>query len=118
MYNYKEHVKEDTKKAIEEYIDFHGIDINEKDTDELTETLFDKLWIADSVTGNGSGSYTFNAAKAEENLAGNWSLAKEAMDEFGCTENPFDKGPEWVDVTIRCYLLSECISEVLNEMKK
>lgn len=30
--------------------------------------VYDELWIDDSVTGNGSGSYTFNSYKAEENV--------------------------------------------------
>ncbi len=37
------------------------------------------LFNEDSITGNGSSSYTFNTYKAECNLVGNWSLLKEAL---------------------------------------
>jgi hypothetical protein len=69
------------------------------------------------VTGNASGSYTFNAWKAEEYLCHNLDLLGEALAEFGCEPNYItEKGAEACDVTIRCYLLGQAISEVLSEM--
>ena len=90
--------------------------------------LFDDLWVDDSVTGNGSGSYTFNRYQAEENISHNMDLLKDACEEFedllkdACKEfedDPFRllENPEVADVTIRCYLLSQVISEVLDELE-
>lgn len=84
--------------------------------DDYAEKLNDALWIHDSVTGNASGSYFCNAYRAEEALAGNWPLASEALEEFGYRDiNPFEKGAEWVDCVVRCYLLSQCIAEYIED---
>ena len=56
--------------------------------------------------------------QAEEYLAHNWDLLEEALDEFGIDGcNPIAKGAEWCDVTIRCYLLGECIAAALEELE-
>ena len=65
---------------IKAYIQQEEIDIHE---DDIEETLHDCLWCEDSVTGNASGSYTFNAWRAEENLCHNLDLLAEACSEFG-----------------------------------
>lgn len=112
MYNYLENVIDDVKEAIAEY--------NTKEfcnREEFEERLNDELWISDSVTGNASGSYYCNAYKAEEALCHNWDLLSEALAEFCCEENPIEKGAEWCDVTIRCYLLSQAIAEALDDME-
>ena len=116
MYNYREVVKSDCIDAIREYIEYHEDEIRGMSKTRLEEKMYDEFFVEDSVTGNASGSYTFNAYEAEQNLSGNWDLAKEAMEEFGCKENPFDKGPEWVDVTIRCYLLGQCLADAMEEI--
>jgi hypothetical protein len=113
-YNYLESVKEDVLEYIKNEIDFSEFDTIE----ELGEKLNDTLFTEDSVTGNASGSYTFNTYEAEENISHNWDLLAEAMEEFGSTENPIDKGAEWCDVTIRCYLLGQAISEALEEIEE
>lgn len=43
-------------------------------------------------------------------------LLQDACNEFGC-EPQFDNA-EWCDVTIRCYLLGECITSVLDELEE
>lgn len=113
-YNYRENVKEDIKEYIEN--NYEKEDFKDKDKEEMYETLYDEMWTADSVTGNGSGSYTFNAYKAEEYLCHNFDLAQEAFENFGYNGVDFSKGVEGVDVTIRCYLLSELLEEVLEEI--
>ena len=46
-------------------------------------------------------------------------LLEEALDEFGQNNiNVIEKGAEWADVTIRCYLLGLAISEVLNDLEE
>lgn len=112
-YNYRRAVCEDVLDYIRNEIDlekFRGLRA------ELEEMLNDDLWITDSVTGNASGSYFFSTWKAEEAIAHNWDLLEEAMAEFGDDCNPIEKGAEWCDVTIRCYLLGECIAAALDDL--
>ena len=106
-YNYLENIKQD----IKEYL---------KETDERNyEILYDELFLSDAVTGNASGSYTFSTYQAEQNLCHNLDLLKEALEEFGCNcVQALEKGAEFCDVTIRCYLLSFALSEVLEELVK
>lgn len=113
MYNYLENIIEDVKEAIRN--DYTTTDF--ADRDELEERLNNDLWIDDSVTGNASGSYYCNAYRAEEALCHNWDLLEEALAEFCCEENPIEKGAEWCDVTIRCYLLGQAIAEALDDME-
>ena len=116
MYDYYEVVKEDIREYIEDNIDFEEYESLE----ELEEYLNDVLWVTDSVTGNASGSYTFSTYKAMENLVYNLDLLGEAFECFSCEVSDVSKtlgqGAEACDVTIRCYLLSECIQSVLEEM--
>lgn len=122
MYNYLENVKEDvineidynyTKEEIKEHLD------NAYNRQNWEQTLYDDLFVNDSVTGNASGSYYCNAYKAGESLNGNWDLLREALYGFGEQDvNPIEKGEEWCDVTIRCYLLSQAISLALDELEE
>lgn len=113
QYNYREAVKSDILDYINNNIDFK--DFN--DLDELEEHLNDTLWDNDSVTGNGSGSYYCNAWAAEEAICHNLDLLGEALDAFGGSCDILKDGAEVADVTIRCYLLGECIAEALEEIK-
>ena len=108
----------EVKKDVEQWINENENEIPKQyDVENLEEYLGETLWVEDSVTGNASGSYTFNAYEAEEYLAHNWDMRYEAMQGFDCVEtNPIEKGAEWCDVTIRCYLLDIAISEVLSEI--
>lgn len=113
-YDYLEAVKEDVKNYIEE----NGIKVTSENRNELEEQLNDDLFCNDSVTGNASGSYTFNTWQAEENLCHNWDLLAEAINEFCGDVNILEQGAEACDVTIRCYLLNQAISEVLDELEE
>lgn len=117
-YDYREAMQDD----IREYIN-NEIDITEYmgNRDELEEKLNDELWTNDSVTGNGSGSYTFNSYKAGEYVKDNIDIVKDMASEFGIDaetigEKFLDEEWEYFDVSIRCYLLGECISAVLDEI--
>ena len=106
-YNYFEAMKEDVKEYLKE--------TSERDF----ETLYDEMFVDDSITGNASGSYTFSTWQAEENIAHNMDLLKEALEEFGGDYGKaLEKGAENCDVTIRCYLLGQVLQEVLNERKE
>ena len=113
-YNYFEAVKEDVKNYIENEIDIKKALSEAGDIDNLKDNLYDDLFCNDSVTGNASGSYTFNTWQAEENLCHNMDLLKEALEGFGFGIEYLEKGAEACDVTIRCYLLSSAISEVID----
>lgn len=105
-YDYYASMKEDIKEYLE------GTD--ERDFDKL----YDEMFLEDSITGNASGSYTFSTYKAEENICHNQDLLQEALAEFG--ENygeALEKGAEYCDVTIRCYLLGQVLTEVLEELE-
>ena len=89
------------------------------DRDELYDKLNDDLWVCDAVTGNASGSYTFSTWKAEENLCHNLDLLKDALEEFGGDyATSLERGAEFCDVTIRCYLLGSVLYQVLDELEK
>lgn len=102
---------------VTDYIN-NEINLEEYETaDELKDELNDRLFVNDSVTGNASGSYTFNAWEAEENLCHNLDLLGEALTEFGCNPDYMAKnGAEACDVTIRCYLLSEAVSDAVDAL--
>lgn len=112
-YDYRQAVKDD----IKQYIENHDVKVTTGNREELEQSLYDDMFISDSVTGNASGSYTFNTWKAEEYLCHNLDLLKEACEEFGSNCNILESA-EGCDVTIRCYLLSQCLGEVLDEIEE
>lgn len=109
-YDYEEEIKNDIRQWINDNKDY----LKSYDYDDL----YDRLWVADSVTGNASGSYTFSAYQAEQNLVGNKELLIEALNAFGGDFVKALESAEYADVTIRCYLLGCCLSEVLEEMRE
>lgn len=113
MYNYYDEVLQAVEEAVKD--GYSPEDLEPVDLEDYAEKLNDVLWVDDALTGNASGSFFCNAYKAEEALAGNWDLAAEALECFGDDVNPFEKGAEWVDVTIRCYLLNSCISDYIEQ---
>ena len=119
MYDYREAVKSDILDYIEENYTAEEIREELADRGEWEQRLNDDLWICDSVTGNASGSYYCNTYRAEDAINHNWDLLNDALLEFGCTDyNPIEKGAEWCDVTIRCYLLGECLSAALDDLEE
>ena len=113
-YDYLEQVTSDAKEAIMESMSEWDFD----DRDELEQVANDELWIDDSVTGNASGSYYCNAWKAEEALCHNWDLLADAIEEFDGDTDILRQGAEACDVTIRCYLLGQAISNALDELEE
>lgn len=120
MYDYLEAMKEDIKTYILEDINANSQYSNMA---ELENALNDDLWTVDSVTGNASGSYTFNRWKAQEYVMDNMELLAEMCSEFGIDnatigEKFLEEEWEWMDVSIRCYLLGQAISEALDELSE
>ena len=117
MYNYRKAVKEDVKKWMDTNLE-HG-------TDSDYDTVYDACFVADEVTGNASGSYTFNRLEArkcffEDEHAEDylWFMVQDGFSTFDQVGRRLASGDwEWLDVCIRCFLLGEVIYEVLDERK-
>lgn len=120
-YDYKSAVREDVKQAI---CDRYTVDelvamLREDGRNRVEEQFNDDLWTDDAVTGNASGSYTFNTYAAEENLCRNMDLLAEVCEEFGDdVGDAIRRGAEYCDVTIRCYMLGGAISDFLDEFER
>lgn len=119
MYNYKEQVRADVKEWIED----NKEQIEGLDRHEAYEVIYDSCWVDDSVTGNASGSYTFSRYEARQNFF-NDEDSEEYIDQmiedgFTCRESVGravqESQWELLDVSIRCWLLCDAVSDVLDE---
>jgi len=116
---------EDTLANVLDYIsdNFTPDELKNKlaDRDSFEESLNDELWIADSVTGNGSGSYTFSRNMAKHNVMADTETVLEALREF-CVEAEtiadkfLSDDWEYFDVTARCYVLGSAINAALDKL--
>lgn len=120
MYDYLENVTADVRDYVEQ-----EVDLSEwaGDRDGLEEKLNNDLWTCDSVTGNGSGSYTFNRVQAQIYVLDGMDELQEAVNEFGIDsetigEKFLESDWEYFDVTIRCYLLGQAIAAVLDDLEE
>lgn len=97
--DYIAEVRNDLRYAIEQGDYDHCEDLDE---------IRDEAWTDDSVTGNGSGSYTFSTYKAKQNVA-ELIWDDDFLDEFrsmdGDVGKLIEEGAEAVDVTARCLAL-------------
>lgn len=116
IYSYPSHVKQDIKTFIEKRLDSGTFGLLVQGDEDTIQDVEDLMFDQDDVTGNGSGSYTFNTFKAEQNLMGNWDLLREAKEELQPNVDLIKKGPEFCDVLIRCYLLDWCFNKALNDI--
>ena len=104
--DYKDEVKADAMDAIDENVTWF----------DTWDDMYDSLFMDDSVTGNGSGSYYFNAAKAEDAISG-IIFDADAIDEFramGYDGIPTEEGAETCDVIARCIAL-ELVADELED---
>lgn len=116
VYNYESEVRNDVINYGNEWLSYNNETVTEDNIDEIKDRLYESMWTSDSVTGNGSGSYTFNRWVAEENLCHNMDLFIEATKEFGSDISILiEEGAEAMDVTIRCYLFPRFLDEFLDE---
>ena len=117
MYDYKNAVRDDVREWIDAHYSEDEIKENLGRRDEWEEELNYELFNEDSVTGNGSGSYTFDREEAGKCLAGNFDELADAIVDFGADfEHVIKLGEEACDVTIRCYYLGDAISSVLDDL--
>lgn len=115
---YLDMIEDDVREWINDNID---LDDYKGNRDALEEKLNDELFNEDSVTGNASGSYYYDSYIAEGDIEHHWDLLAEALEEFGydiTAVEMLDKGAEWCDVIIRCYLVGEAIRNVLDELEE
>lgn len=122
-YDYEMVMGADIRDYIRENYTEEEIREKLEDRDEWETELNDDMWISDSVTGNASGSYTFNRWKSEEYVTDNNDLLQEALREFcvdaeTIAEKFLDEEWEYFDVTIRCYLLGQVLHSVLDEIEE
>lgn len=118
-YDYRYEMRQDVRNAIEEG---YSLDEWRGRRGDLEEKLNEDLWIDDGVTGNASGSYYCNSYKAMQAVMDNMELLQEALDEFGADYadigRKFMAGDwEYFDVSIRCYLLSSVVADVLDDIE-
>lgn len=103
---YQEEVKSDAMEAINENLEYN----------DSWDEMYDSLFMDDSVTGNASGSYYFNTAKAAEAVSG-IIFDSDAVDEFkamGYDGIPTEEGAETCDVIARCI----CLGLVSGELEE
>ena len=112
--DYYQQVKNDAISAIDEQFD-----CGYWDGDTEWDVVYDNLFVDDGVTGNGSGSYFFNAAKAREAVANAiWDeKILDVLSEFGISGDRIaqylrDNDAESLDVCIRCAMLGEVYGEI------
>lgn len=116
-YDYRNAVKADVKDFIND-LDVGTFALLVQGDEETIDEVRDSVFNDDSTTRNDSGSHTFNTLEAEQHQVGNWELLKEARDELSPDVDLLDKGAEWCDVLIRCYLVDEAFTECLEEITK
>lgn len=92
-----------------------AVERGDYDTYTDIDDVIDAMWVDDGITGNGSGSYTFNAYKAQENVS-DLIWDDQFIDELDgmCIDlaDLLRDGAESVDVTARCLALSYARDEV------
>lgn len=120
--SYFDEMYEDVIEYIAENVDLTDYtEDGELDRDALEEKLNDECFIADSVTGNASGSYYYSRYKAAEKVHSEIDLLIEAIECFGDEAEDYKRAltdPEYADVTIRCYYLGEVIARVLDDIEE
>ena len=120
MYSYKEVVRSD----VREWIDNHKEQLEGLDRHDAYEVVYDSCWVADEVTGNASGSYTFSRYEARQNFF-NDDYSDDYIsqmiddgfmsdDELG--KNIAESNWEYIDVSIRCWLLCDAVTDVIDEI--
>lgn len=107
----KEYIKDNPNQLADPFI-----------TDDIEEYWYDILWTEDCITGNGTYWYESESV-CEEYLSHNIDLALEAVQEFGIDMKALlnaascNSAARYMDCTIRCYLLGECIEKALEELQ-
>jgi hypothetical protein len=101
--------------ATNEYTQQIIID-NIDNREQLFDTLHENYWTSDSVTGNGSGSYWFGFYPSSLAVFENIDVISDIYNEYGFDfgEDLENQAWEKIDVTARCYYLSEALNIVID----
>ena len=115
--NYNDYYQQVKNNAID-VID-EQFDNDYWDADTQWDVVYDNFFVDDNVTGNGSGSYFFNARAARRAVADAiWDeKILETLSEFGVSGDRIaqylrDNDAESLDVCIRCAMLGEVYGEI------
>lgn len=86
---------------------------------QYEDRLFDELWCEDCITGNG-GMFYAPEDDCLDYVAHNLDLYFQAANEWDSFPKASDQwiyiNPgQYMDCTIRCYILGQCISQVVDE---
>ena len=112
-YDYDQAVYDDVWSWVKEKLD--NDELPHLTKDKLKEWLEEKLYTNDDVTGNGSGSYTFNRYTAEKYICHNIEYIFDKIKEIGyIADESSVLDAEELDVTMRCALLNEAIDKVVE----
>ena len=119
-YNYRESIKADVLNWMEE----HREELEGMDRADIEEFITDSCWVADEVTGNASGSYTFSRVQARDYFFSDLDsddyisqMVQEGfLSEAEVGECITSSNWEKLDVCIRCYLLGEAVSEAMESI--
>ena len=120
MYSYKDQIRSDVREWIEDNKD----QIDGLDRHEAYEVVYDSCWVDDSVTGNASGSYTFSRWTARDNFfedSDSEDYIDQMIEDGFTTRESVGRAvqeSQWelLDVSIRCWLLCDAVTDVLDEM--
>lgn len=109
---------DEVRNDLKEYIQDRWSESEIKDLDR--DEVYDEAFTEDRVTGNGSGSYFFNAWKAKESIFNmDEDLLKETISEFDIDMSKHWGDWEYLDVSVRCYALGKIdIDELLDEIRE
>ena len=117
-FNYLDAVTADVINYIREEVNTADFESRE----DMETELYDILFVEDSVTGNASGSYTFNAYEAKEYVFADPDAVAEALEDF-CVDAKtiadkfLSQDWEYFDVTARCGILGLAISTALDSIE-
>lgn len=116
MYNYKEQIRKDVKERL--LIDGCYDDYKSEMKDVMD--VIELICCDDSITGNGSGSYTFSRYEATKNVLENLDEIIEAYRDYGYSDKElvdsmYNNNYETIDVIYRCYLLDNGVCNDIIE---
>lgn len=123
-HNYMENMKHDIRTYMDENEEwFYGMYAENQDRDEWLVAMEDALWCEDSVTGNGSGSYTFSREEAKKCVLDDFDIVSQAIDHFCIPAEEVGKrfiaeDWEWFDVAARCFILGSALYEIADELDR
>ena len=122
MYDYKENIESNIRILLNDEVgQFYNLNHYDGDADALAEDLYTYCWNNDFVTGNGSdGCYFTLTSESERAVKDNMNILQDVANDWG-EEDKIQQALEeenwdWLDVTIRCYLLYSCVREIVDGM--